>query len=47
MEVRVNGFKYSALYSGVIFAPTAVPNNLFLAVRSSINIFNEPVESYD
>jgi hypothetical protein len=46
MEVRVNGFKYSALYSGVIFAPTVVPSNFAFAVRSSISIFNAPEDNY-
>ena len=36
MPVNLNGFKYSSLYSGVIFSPTLVPNNLFFAILSSI-----------
>lgn len=36
MEVNVNGFKYSALSSGVIFLPFCKPNNFVRATRSSI-----------
>jgi len=45
MEVKVNGFKYSALSSGVILLPFTVPNNLVFATRSSCKNFTFPEES--
>jgi hypothetical protein len=42
MEVKVNGFKYSALYSGDIACPTFVANNFSWAVFSSINNLTLP-----
>ncbi|MCI7441991.1 MAG: hypothetical protein MSA89_02715 [Clostridium sp.] len=47
MEVKVNGFKYSALYSGFIDWPTLVAINLFLAIRSSIRNFTFPEDNYE